>query len=276
MKPLLVRILSFLIVLGVLWTQPQHYYLLIFGIGFSHFLIALYFCPKRIKTAISHSPGLYAGLILSILMGVAFYWDTQLAFFLAFSSHLALNETYDAFHERIPDKPFYLFRFLFHMACYFTATYADYPYFKDANALVMLAPLFFLLPSAYLGRGKKNIHLWGDLFTFILVCLIVYNRQILPYRIPLLLGLYHFSYWLIAPVVYHPDWKNMKMMVGNVILSSLLTITMWFVIKDNRAQVMTFAFGYTLFAYIHTILSIPGSYSNPAWVTNFFHPNRRI
>lgn len=274
MRPLLVRFLSFALVLGTMYFGGYQYHLIVFSLGFSHYLLGLFYSPGPMKAVLSHRRGQIGLIGITAIATIAFSLNTTLSFLILFGIHLALSEAYDGFRGVELTKVSVFVRFLFHLSAYFLASFQDFSGIAIHREFLLLVPFSLLLYLTYRQRRFSMEHFGADGFMFLLSAIIVFSPPQEKFRIPLLFGLYHFGYWIFAPYLYRRNSRDLLQIALNLGIAAVFYFSLRVYTYQGPENFKKVFFQYALWAYIHSAISIAGSRYNPAWIRNFFLPSK--
>lgn len=280
MKPLLVRALIITFMLLSLRFLPGPATFTIYAFGFAHYLLGTLYSYPQLKNICRHQKKAFGMLLL---LGAGFLLlelDRRHAFTFIFGAHIVLAEAYDLYHQQNQSKYFSLSRICFFFSLYYILAWMPL-FFVPAPGYVWSLPINLLVIMYLLVKDKSE---WlrgsfpSDLFLMV-ICFILWKSDVIPNttlaNFLLASGFYHFSYWLIAPMIYQTQEKPFRPFLYQMLLFSMIFIGFFFygqrALPDFHINLYD---TYLMVSFLHALLSLGISKQNPAIFKNFFFSSR--
>ena len=285
----LIRMLSIFIVFGILKLSPSRteYFWILFSFAMPHFILALVYSQKYIKTAFQHTQNYPAAIAFLSLGALSIYYRyPALSFY--FPLHHVLSETYSA-HNSIRGnlkKPlnlnlFVSSRFFLNLFAYCILLMRNNPYdYLNTFPLIIYVVGFFI--SCYIFFSilfrmrlnlKKTMQMDHVVFELTMIFFVVAS---LFFRFNIHLNdiiFYHIVTWVFLPI------KGMKKSGFGSVRKFLFWYVVLILLTLSFTPLAKTAWGlspqmlgaqFILLTYIHIITSFALSRANPRWLIRMF------
>lgn len=256
------------------------WYSLIFSLGFSHYLLSIFYSRRQIGTLISQPHSIVAGLLV-IAAGATLYWQ-HFPLYAYFGLHHAFNEVYLRRRMLPADADSVTWRtsaVVLHMAVFILIVRAQVSGDKTLTTIMLIAIVISALiyfQQAWRIRRQLTRQQWLDATAFELI-VIALVPVAFYYRFTLeQLVCYHLIFWILYPSVqFIGRRQNTTLMI--YLALTIVTVAGFLLIsplgpRQYQVPVRLFYEQFVLWSFIHITLSFALSAAHPDWITRWFRP----
>lgn len=252
-----------------LW--PKTYFVPIFAVGFTHYVLGFFYGFSKFKNSLTTQTGRWCQLFLFAIAAIAFAFNNLTSAIIFFGLHLGLTEGYDTFQSK-REPSFHGLRFLFYFLCYIIASYRDFPFIPAGDIFVALIPLSLLACALMTVKEVKSTlkeSIPGDLLFFVICMWIYFGDYSAQFRIPFIIGLYHFLFWTVGPLI-HKGKEARAQLITNLGLNALMITGLMFFLSGRPDRFGLVFSQYLFWSYLHFSTSLSTSKANPEWINSLF------
>jgi len=253
---------------------------LVYGLGFSHYALALLYSTRAARPVLTQ-PHSLAALGVVIAAGTYLYLNV-FPLYIYFGVHHVFNEVYMR-RRLIPGElntvALRISAVVLHVIAYFLLLRAQAIAASGYLPLVLaglVAAVGVYVSTLVRGRRALSISRWIDLTAFeVIVLALVPVAFVYPFTLEQVVC-YHFIFWILYPL-RRLTGSGLGRALGVYLILTMASIGVFLLISPLgpltlRVPVRSFVDQFILWSYVHITLSFALSAAHPDWITRWFRP----